>query len=289
MSIRRLVDLPAPFGPRKATSSPSSDIEVEAADRLDRFLADPELPGQSLCVDHRAPPASVACSVDSDATIYCGQFLSAIRAKVSHMANTSARMLRLLSLLQTHRYWTGTASWPTGSRSAIGRSGATSTGLRDLGYPVIASRGVAGGYQLEAGGALPPLLLDDDEAVAIAVGLQPGRRRGREGDRGDVGPGPDQDDPDDAAASPSPDRCARGVHRPRRARRRTDRRRGRAHDHRPGLPGRRAAAVRLHGPRRRAGDRGSSSRTGWSRSGGAGTSSPGTSIAPTGGRSGSTA
>ncbi len=44
--------------------------------------------------------------------------------------------------------------------------------LRELGYPVDASRGVAGGYQLEAGGALPPLLLDDDEAVAIAVGLR---------------------------------------------------------------------------------------------------------------------
>ncbi len=43
--------------------------------------------------------------------------------------------------------------------------------LRDLGYPVNASPGVAGGYQLEAGAALPPLLLDDDEAVAIAVGL----------------------------------------------------------------------------------------------------------------------
>src|SRR5690606_16531670 len=44
--------------------------------------------------------------------------------------------------------------------------------LRELGYPVEASRGVAGGYQLQAGAALPPLLLDDEEAVAIAVGLR---------------------------------------------------------------------------------------------------------------------
>ncbi len=44
--------------------------------------------------------------------------------------------------------------------------------LRELGYPVDAVRGVAGGYQLQAGAALPPLLLDDEEAVAIAVGLR---------------------------------------------------------------------------------------------------------------------
>ena len=44
--------------------------------------------------------------------------------------------------------------------------------LRELGYPVDASRGVAGGYQLQSGAAMPPLLLDDEEAVAIAVGLR---------------------------------------------------------------------------------------------------------------------
>ena len=44
--------------------------------------------------------------------------------------------------------------------------------LRELGYAVDAARGVAGGYQLRAGGSLPPLLLEDEEAVAIAVGLQ---------------------------------------------------------------------------------------------------------------------
>ncbi|WP_045742328.1 helix-turn-helix transcriptional regulator [Actinoplanes rectilineatus] len=87
------------------------------------------------------------------------------------MANTSARMLRLLSLLQTHRYWPGAELAgrlevsPRTLRRDVDR-------LRDLGYPVDASRGVAGGYQLQAGAAVPPLLLDDEEAVAIVVGLR---------------------------------------------------------------------------------------------------------------------
>src|SRR6478735_12089943 len=84
--------------------------------------------------------------------------------------STSARMLRLLSLLQTHRYWPGgelserLEVSPRTLRRDIDR-------LRELGYDVDAVRGVAGGYQLRAGGVLPPLLLDDEEAVAIAVGL----------------------------------------------------------------------------------------------------------------------
>jgi predicted DNA-binding transcriptional regulator YafY len=87
------------------------------------------------------------------------------------MANTSARMLRLLSLLQTHRYWPGAelagrlGVSPRTLRRDVDR-------LRELGYPVQAQRGVEGGYQLAAGAALPPLLVDDEEAVAIAVGLQ---------------------------------------------------------------------------------------------------------------------
>ncbi|GLY71615.1 helix-turn-helix transcriptional regulator [Amycolatopsis taiwanensis] len=87
------------------------------------------------------------------------------------MANTSTRTLRLLSLLQTHRYWPGTelaerleVSVRT-LRRDIDR-------LRELGYPVEAQRGVDGGYQLAAGAALPPLVVDDDEAVALVVGLQ---------------------------------------------------------------------------------------------------------------------
>jgi len=80
-------------------------------------------------------------------------------------------MLRLLSLLQTHRYWSGgdLADRLEVSLRTLRRD---VDRLRELGYPVDASRGVAGGYQLQAGAALPPLLLDDEEAVAIAVSLR---------------------------------------------------------------------------------------------------------------------
>ncbi len=87
------------------------------------------------------------------------------------MLDTSARLLRLLSLLQTRRDWT--------SAELASRLGVTTRTIRNdvgrlrgLGYPVEARPGVAGGYRLGAGGTLPPLLLDDDEAVAIAIGLR---------------------------------------------------------------------------------------------------------------------
>jgi predicted DNA-binding transcriptional regulator YafY len=87
------------------------------------------------------------------------------------MANTSSRTLRLLSLLQTHRYWPGPEL-----ADRLGVSVRTLRRdvdrLRELGYPVEAQRGVDGGYQLAAGAALPPLVVDDEEAVALAVGLQ---------------------------------------------------------------------------------------------------------------------
>ncbi|MDT0436257.1 YafY family protein [Streptomyces sp. NPDC005840] len=87
------------------------------------------------------------------------------------MSETSARLLKLLSLLQTPREWPGSelaerlAVSPRTIRRDIDR-------LRDLGYPVHATRGAVGGYRLVAGAAMPPLLLDDDEAVAITVGLR---------------------------------------------------------------------------------------------------------------------
>lgn len=87
------------------------------------------------------------------------------------MSDTSGRLLRLLSLLQAHRDWTGAdlaerLDVTTRTiRSDVGR-------LRRLGYPVHASPGVAGGYRLGAGAELPPLLLDDEEAVAVAIGLR---------------------------------------------------------------------------------------------------------------------
>lgn len=85
--------------------------------------------------------------------------------------STGARMLQLLSLLQTHRYWSGQelADRLEVSERTLRRD---IERVRDLGYPVDAVRGVAGGYQLRAGGSLPPLLLTDEEAVAIAVGLR---------------------------------------------------------------------------------------------------------------------
>ncbi|WP_329408787.1 YafY family transcriptional regulator [Nocardia vinacea] len=86
------------------------------------------------------------------------------------MLETSARLLRLLSLLQIHRDWTGPAL-----AERLGVSTRTIRTdierLRRLGYPVDATPGVAGGYRLGAGSSLPPLLLDDEEAVAVAVGL----------------------------------------------------------------------------------------------------------------------
>lgn len=91
------------------------------------------------------------------------------------MLETSARLLRLLSLLQARRDWSG-----QGLADRLGVSPRTVRRdverLRDLGYPVHASRGMDGGYRLGAGAAMPPLLLDDDEAVAVAVGLRTGAR-----------------------------------------------------------------------------------------------------------------
>ena len=87
------------------------------------------------------------------------------------MANTSSRTLRLLSLLQNHRYWPG-ADLADRLGVSVRTLRRDIDRLRELGYPVDAQRGVDGGYQLAAGAALPPLVLDDDEAVALAVGLQ---------------------------------------------------------------------------------------------------------------------
>jgi predicted DNA-binding transcriptional regulator YafY len=87
------------------------------------------------------------------------------------MANTSSRTLRLLSLLQTHRYWPG-AELAERLGVSVRTLRRDIDRLRDLGYPVEANRGVDGGYQLAPGAALPPLVLDDEEAVALAVGLQ---------------------------------------------------------------------------------------------------------------------
>ncbi|MGW5418353.1 helix-turn-helix transcriptional regulator [Actinomadura geliboluensis] len=87
------------------------------------------------------------------------------------MRDPSGRLLRLLSLLQTPREWPGSelaerlGVTPRTIRRDVDR-------LRELGYPVRAARGAAGGYRLTAGAAMPPLLLDDDEATAVAIALR---------------------------------------------------------------------------------------------------------------------
>ncbi|MFF0339300.1 helix-turn-helix transcriptional regulator [Kribbella sp. NPDC004875] len=87
------------------------------------------------------------------------------------MSETSARLLALLSLLQARRDWPGALLAerlevsPRTVRRDVDR-------LRDLGYPVRATKGPDGGYRLDAGADLPPLLFDDDQAIAVAVALQ---------------------------------------------------------------------------------------------------------------------
>jgi predicted DNA-binding transcriptional regulator YafY len=87
------------------------------------------------------------------------------------MRDTSLRLLRLLSLLQSRRHWT---SAELAERLEVTTRTVRNDveRLRSLGYPVRARPGVAGGYELGAGGTLPPLLLDDDEVVAVAMGLR---------------------------------------------------------------------------------------------------------------------
>ncbi|MDX6742264.1 helix-turn-helix transcriptional regulator [Actinocorallia sp. A-T 12471] len=89
------------------------------------------------------------------------------------MLETSARLLALLSLLQSRPDWPG--------RELAERLGVSTRTIRNdverlrgLGYPVDATRGAAGFYRLGAGAKLPPLLLDDEEAVAVAIGLRAG-------------------------------------------------------------------------------------------------------------------
>src|SRR3979409_1355555 len=96
------------------------------------------------------------------------------------VSETTSRVLQLLGLLQSRRVWTGEelaerlAVTTRSVRRDVER-------LRDLGYPVHASKGHGGGYQLGAGAALPPLLLDPHEATHMAGCPPPGEGRGRGG------------------------------------------------------------------------------------------------------------
>src|SRR4051794_6033737 len=87
------------------------------------------------------------------------------------VVQTSARLLALLSLLQQRREWSGpelAGRLEVGPRT-IRRDVEK---LRELGYPIEAAPGIAGGYRLASGAQMPPLLLDDSEAIAVAVGLR---------------------------------------------------------------------------------------------------------------------
>lgn len=108
-----------------------------------------------------------------DGTERCGQDRSASARNCARLVtamDTSTRLIRLLTLFTSRPTWTAT--------ELTERLGVTDrtlrrdvTRLRELGYPIVSATGPHGGYELGAGGALPPLLLDDDEAVAVSVAL----------------------------------------------------------------------------------------------------------------------
>ena len=87
------------------------------------------------------------------------------------MADTTTRALSLLNMLQTHRHWPGSelASRLGVTERTVRRDVER---LRELGYRIESSPGSTGGYRLEAGSAVPPLLLTDEEAVTMAIGLR---------------------------------------------------------------------------------------------------------------------
>lgn len=96
------------------------------------------------------------------------------------MADTASRLLHLLSLLQAREHWSGAAL--AGRLDVTTRTvRADVERLRSLGYDIDATPGVTGGYRLRAGTRMPPLLLDDDEAVAVAVGLRTAAASGVDG------------------------------------------------------------------------------------------------------------
>src|SRR4051812_24223797 len=100
----------------------------------------------------------------------CGQLRSAWCETIRDMVQTSARLLALLSLLQQRREWSGPELadrlevGPRTIRRDVEK-------LRDLGYPIEAAPGIAGGYRLAAGAQMPPLLLEDAEAGAGGGGV----------------------------------------------------------------------------------------------------------------------
>ncbi|MFI2030308.1 helix-turn-helix transcriptional regulator [Streptomyces buecherae] len=106
------------------------------------------------------------------------------------MPTTSSRLLALLSLLQARRDWPGADL--AGRLDVHVRTIRRDVDrLRELGYPIVATKGPDGGYRLDAGSRLPPLLFDDDQAVALAVALQTTAATAAAGGGAGSGPGAD--------------------------------------------------------------------------------------------------
>src|SRR5579872_7311998 len=139
--------------------------------RTPRGPDDPGPAARSVAARRGVAPCIAVGFIIPDSTVTGGQIRSATGGRLREMLQTSARLLRLLSLMQARRYWSGAELadrlevTDRTLRRDVDR-------LRDLGYPVHSTSGMAGGYRLGAGAALPPLLLEDDEAVAVSVGLR---------------------------------------------------------------------------------------------------------------------
>ncbi len=165
--MRTAVVLPAPFGPRTPSTVPAgtSRSMPSRARTFPKDFASPRTRMAaefSLCVVMRG-------TVRVFQVRFCPQSVGTLRPM--GQGSTSSRLLALLALLQTRRDWRGPelAARLAVSERTVRRDVER---LRDLGYPVDSLTGPAGGYRLQAGTAMPPLLLDDEEAVAIAVGLR---------------------------------------------------------------------------------------------------------------------
>src|SRR5688572_5838872 len=171
VSMRRVVDLPAPLGPSTATISPFPTSRSRA-----RTASTVSLPTRNERVRPRA--SIMSAPLGHDSTSATGPPSRPLRPhpdrkeeQTGAVTDPTTRVLELLGLLQTHRFWPGPelAGRLAVSERTLRRD---IDRLRALGYPVDATPGAAGGYRLAAGAHMPPLLLDDDEAVAIAVGLR---------------------------------------------------------------------------------------------------------------------
>ena len=249
-----------------------------------RHVVGPEVEGGESTQAHRSGPHFRWCCLRRYRLLWNVWFLNACQTE--GMLDTSVRLLRLLSLLQSRREWSGAELaerlevTTRTVRNDVER-------LRLLGYAVQSRTGIAGGYRLGPGSAMPPLLLDDDEAVAVGLGLS-------------------------AAAAGTvtgiEETSLRAITKleqtlPARLRPRLDALRQATVSAAGGgptvdadvlvtlatrLPGRTAAALRLRRPRRRGRASAGSSRTAWSTPGTAGTCWPGTATGRTGGRSGPT-